>query len=67
MKPVDKAQQLPSSPDTERLVLGSIQLDDTRLADVAGVLETEDFSIEKHRRIYGRMLDMYGRGVHLIG
>jgi len=62
---ITELQQLPSSPNTERLVLGSIQLDDARLADVAGVLEIEDFSLEKHRRIYGRMLDMYSCGVRI--
>jgi len=53
---------LPSSPETERLVLGSILLDDSRYVDVAGVLEPADFSLEKHRRIFARMADLHDRG-----
>ncbi|HYV61490.1 MAG TPA: replicative DNA helicase, partial [Bryobacteraceae bacterium] len=53
---------LPASLDTERLVLGSILLNDAVYLQVAGVLSPEDFSLEKHRRIYGRMRDLYDRG-----
>ena len=53
---------LPSSVDTERLVLGSILLNDAVYLQVAGSLSPEDFSLEKHRRIYGRMKDLYDRG-----
>src|SRR5579872_6781258 len=53
---------LPASVDTERLVLGSILLNDAVYLQVAGSLSPEDFSLEKHRRIYGRMRDLYGRG-----
>ena len=53
---------LPASVDTERLVLGSILLNDAVYLQVAGVLSPEDFSLEKHRRIYGRMRDLYDRG-----
>jgi replicative DNA helicase len=53
---------LPASVDTERLVLGSILLNDAVYLQVAGALSPEDFSLEKHRRIYGRMRDLYGRG-----
>ena len=42
---------LPASVDTERLVLGSILLNDAVYIQVAGSLEPEDFSLEKHRRI----------------
>jgi replicative DNA helicase len=53
---------LPASVDTERLVLGSILLNDAVYLQVAGVLSPEDFSLEKHRRIYSRIRDLYGRG-----
>ncbi len=53
---------LPSNVDAERLVLGSILLDDSVFIDVAGQLKPEDFSLEKHRRIYRRMNDIYERG-----
>ena len=53
---------LPSSVDTERLVLGSILLDDAAFIDVAGQLKLEDFCLDKHRRIYRRMLELNERG-----
>ncbi len=43
-------------------MLGSILLNDAVYLQVAGVLSPEDFSLEKHRRIYGRMRDLYDRG-----
>ena len=48
---------LPANPDAERYVLGSILLNDSLYLQVAGVLESDDFSLEKHRRIFGRMKD----------
>jgi replicative DNA helicase len=53
---------LPSNVDAERLVLGSILLDDSAFIDVAGLLKLEDFCMEKHRRIYRRMLELHERG-----
>lgn len=52
---------LPANLDAERYVLGAILLDDTYFVQVAGVLETEDFSIEKHQRIYTRMAELHDR------
>jgi replicative DNA helicase len=53
---------LPSNLDAERFVLGAILLDDSYFVQVAGALEAEDFSLEKHRRIFIRMLDLNERG-----
>lgn len=53
---------LPANLDAERFVLGSILVDDTAYISVAGELVTEDFSLEKHRRIYMRMGELYERG-----
>ncbi|MEP7352713.1 MAG: replicative DNA helicase [Acidobacteriota bacterium] len=53
---------LPASLDTERFVLGSILLNDTLYLQVAGSLEPDDFALEKHRRIFARMKDLYDRG-----
>jgi hypothetical protein len=65
-KPVDvMAKGLPSNPDVERLVLGSVLLDDNLYPRVAGALEPSDFSLEKHRRIFARMHDLYERGSHI--
>ncbi len=43
---------LPSNVDAERFVLGSILMDDAQYILAAGTLEAEDFSLEKHRRIF---------------
>src|ERR1700758_2332213 len=53
---------LPSNVDAERFVLGSILLDDSRFIDIAGLLTNDDFSLEKHRRIFTRMGELHERG-----
>ncbi len=53
---------LPVSLDAERYVLGSVLLDDTLFVEVASSLEAEDFSLEKHRRIFLRMGELHNRG-----
>jgi replicative DNA helicase len=53
---------LPTNVDAERFVLGSILLDDSLYVQAAGTLEAEDFSLEKHRRIFKRMGDLQERG-----
>jgi replicative DNA helicase len=53
---------LPVSLDAERYVLGSVLLDDTLFVEVASALEAEDFSLEKHRRIFLRMGELHARG-----
>jgi replicative DNA helicase len=53
---------LPANLDAERFVLGSILLNDAIYLQVAGAIEPGDFSLEKHRRIFTRMKDIYGRG-----
>ncbi len=56
---------LPANPDAERLVLGSILLNGSLYLQVAAVLNSDDFSLEKHRRIFGRMKELYDRGEHI--
>jgi replicative DNA helicase len=53
---------LPTNVDAERFVLGSILLDDTLYVQAAGTLEAQDFSLEKHRRIFTRMGELQDRG-----
>lgn len=53
---------LPSNVDAERFVLGSIMLDDSAFVGVAGTLTADDFSLEKHRKIFVRMLQINDRG-----
>jgi replicative DNA helicase len=52
----------PVNLDAERFVLGSILLDDNLYVQAAGTLEPDDFSIEKHRRIFKHMEELYARG-----
>src|ERR1700734_1886977 len=53
---------LPANLDAERFVLGAVLMDDALYIQVAGSLEAEDFSLEKHRRIFLRMNELYARG-----
>ena len=63
MTPSDTADRgLPTNVDAERFVLGSILLDDSFYVQAAGALEADDFSLEKHRRIFRRMGDLSERG-----
>src|SRR5260370_28911311 len=53
---------LPANLDAERFVLGSILLDDSYFIQTAGALQADDFSVEKHRRIFTRMAEIHERG-----
>lgn len=53
---------LPSNIEAERLVLGSIMLDDSLYIQTAGTLEPDDFMLDRHRRIFRRMGDLHERG-----
>src|SRR5579885_2794327 len=56
------AKGLSSNVDAERYVLGSVLMNDSVYLQVAGSLDSDDFSLEKHRRIFARMKDLYDRG-----
>src|SRR5438094_307276 len=49
---------LPASIDAERSILGAILLDNFAYNQAAEHLRVEDFSLDAHRRIYGRMVDL---------
>ncbi len=53
---------LPANIDAERFILGSLLLDDDRFGEISGVLSEDDLHLEKHRRIYHRMIDLNERG-----
>lgn len=53
---------LPTNVDAERFVLGSILLDDSTFLQIAGAIDGDDFSLEKHRRIFQRMFELHDRG-----
>jgi replicative DNA helicase len=53
---------LPDNLDAERFVLGAIMSDESSFLSVAGTLSADDFSLEKHKRIFLRMSDLHERG-----
>src|SRR4051812_9017979 len=56
------AKGLPANEDAERFVLGSILLDDNFYVHAAGTIEPDDFSLERHGRIFRRMGELQDRG-----
>jgi len=49
---------LPANIDAERSILGAILLDNFAYNQAAEHLRAEDFSLDAHRRIYARMVDL---------
>lgn len=49
---------LPANVDAERSVLGAILLDNECYLQAAEALRAEDFSLDSHRRIYARMVQL---------
>lgn len=49
---------LPANRETEQMVLGSILLGYADVDAIEAVVAPGDFSLEKHRRIFARMLDL---------
>jgi replicative DNA helicase len=56
---------LPANLEAEKFILGSLLLDDSRFIEVAGQIVTEDFILEKHRRIFTRMEELHDRNVKI--
>jgi replicative DNA helicase len=56
---------LPTNVEVEKLVLGSILLDETHLHDCRLVLSGDDFSLDKNRRIWKQTVDLYDGGKHV--
>ena len=50
--------RMPANIDAERSILGAVLLDNHAFNDAAEHLKPEDFSIDSHRRIYARMMDL---------
>ena len=59
---------LPASADAERAILGAILLDNTAYSQAAEHLQAEDFSLDSHRRIYLRMMELaeVGRAIDFV-
>jgi replicative DNA helicase len=52
------AGSLPANVEAERSILGAILLDNLSYNQAAEHLRAEDFSLDSHRRIYSRMVDL---------
>ena len=52
------AHSLPANVEAERSILGAILLDNFAYNQAAEHLKPEDFSLDSHRRIYTRMMDL---------
>src|SRR5450755_4433446 len=50
--------RMPANIEAERSILGAVLLDNHAFNDAAEHLKPEDFSIDSHRRIYSRMMDL---------
>ena len=52
------AHSLPANVEAERSILGAILLDNFSYNQAAEHLKPEDFSLDSHRRIYARMMEL---------
>jgi replicative DNA helicase len=52
------AHSLPANVEAERSILGAILLDNLAYHQAAEHLKPDDFSLDSHRRIYSRMMDL---------
>ncbi|HZR27381.1 MAG TPA: replicative DNA helicase [Terriglobales bacterium] len=61
-------RSMPASLDAERSILGAVLLDNDILPQAAESLRADDFSLDSHRRIYMRMLELNetGRPIDII-
>jgi replicative DNA helicase len=59
---------LPASAEAERAILGAILLDNTAYSQAAEYLRADDFSLDSHRRIYLRMMELAesGRAIDFV-
>ena len=60
---LDSERFLPSNPEAEQAVLGSLLIDPYAIAKVSSYLEAEDFYQEKNGWIYQVVLDMHRRRI----
>ena len=52
------AHTLPANVEAERSILGAILLDNLAYNEAAEHLKAEDFSLDSHRRVFARMVDL---------
>jgi replicative DNA helicase len=56
---------LPSSPETERAILGAIILDNRLIDEAVSLVRIEDFYVPSHRRIFIAMLALHERHIEI--
>jgi len=49
---------VPADTGTEKTILGTIMLDDSRILEIEGMLKPDDFFLDAHRRIFRQMLTL---------
>ena len=55
-------KSLPSSPETEKAILGAVILDNSLIAQAIEMLKPTDFYVPSHRRIFTAMIALFERG-----
>src|SRR5258706_4761711 len=50
---------LPSSPDSERAILGSIILDNALISQAVALVKPDDFYVASHRRVFQAMIFLF--------
>jgi hypothetical protein len=53
---------LPANVDAEKTILGAVLLDNAALKEISTTVDYEDFSLDSHRRIFHRMIELYESG-----
>jgi hypothetical protein len=54
---------LPANVDAEKTVIGAVLLDNRVIKEISITLESDDFSLDSHRRIWLRMGELYQAGI----
>ena len=55
---INIASTLPTNVEAERAILGAILLNNSAYNEAAQHLKPDNFSLDAHRRIYSRMVDL---------
>ena len=53
---------LPCNIDAEKTILGAVLLDNAALKEITISLDSDDYSLDSHRRIWLRMADLFNAG-----
>lgn len=53
---------MPAAIDAERSVLGGVLLDNTAISEASNLLRPEDFTLEAHRKLFSRMMELIAEG-----